>query len=89
MAPNSFTPNGDGLNDTFIPEALMVLNKNFSMQIINTKSGGLVFETQNIESPWNGKYYNSGALLKAGLYAWTVKFEDGSVYSGTITLKKD
>ena len=89
LAANTFTPNNDGFNDTFIPEALTFLNKNFSMQVIDTKSGHLVFETQNIESPWNGKFYNSGALLEVGLYAWTVKFEDGSVYSGTIKLITD
>lgn len=89
LAPNSFTPNNDGLNDTFLPEALTFLNKNFSMQIINTKSGRLVFETKNIESPWNGKDYNSGELLKGGLYIWTVKFDDGSIYSDTVKLIAD
>lgn len=89
LAINTFTPNDDGLNDTFLPEALVYLNKDFSMQVIDTKSGRLVFETQNIESPWNGKLNNSGDLLEGGLYAWTVKFEDGSVYSGTIKLITD
>ena len=89
LAANSFTPNDDGLNDTFLPEALTFLNKNFSMQIINTKTGRLVFETQNIESPWNGRYSDSGELLEVGLYAWTVKFEDGSIYSGTVKLISD
>jgi len=56
------------------------------MQIIDTKSGQLVFETQNIESSWNGKYHNSGSLLEGGLYAWTVKFEDGSLVDKGLTL---
>lgn len=86
LAPVSFSPNDDGLNETFLPEALTFLNKDFSMQIINTKSGRQVFETQNIESPWNGKQDNSGAVLKAGIYAWTVVFEDGSIYTGTVKL---
>jgi len=89
LAANTFTPNDDGFNDTFIPEALTFLHKDFSMQVIDTKDGHLVFETQNVEAPWNGKHFNSGAILEEGLYAWTVKFEDGSVYSGTIKLILD
>ena len=89
LAPTTFTPNDDGLNDTFLPEALTFLNKDFLMQVINIKSGRLVFETKNIESPWNGKDNNSGSFLEGGLYAWTVKFEDGSIYSGTVKLITD
>jgi len=89
LALDSFTPDDDGSNDTFMPEALTFLNRNFSMQVINTKNGRLVFETKTTESPWNGKYNNSGELLENGLYAWTVKFEDGSIYSGTIKLISD
>jgi gliding motility-associated-like protein len=85
MAPNAFTPNEDGMNDYFIPEALKLLGKKFTMQIIS-KNGKVVFETKNIETPWNGKYNNKGYLLEKGPYAWTVKLEDGSVYSGTVLL---
>jgi len=85
MAPNAFTPNEDGMNDYFMPKALMFLHKQFTMQVIS-KSGRVVFETQNVESPWNGKLNNSGSLLKNGPYAWTVKLEDGTIYSGSVIL---
>lgn len=85
MAPSAFTPNDDGMNDSFIPKALTFLGKKFNMQIIS-KNGKVVFESKNIETPWNGKLNNSGPLLDNGSYAWTVKLEDGSIYSGTVIL---
>jgi gliding motility-associated-like protein len=88
MAPNGFTPNGDGINDYFMPEALKLLGKKFTMQVIS-KKGQVVFETKNVESPWNGKLDNTGSILENGPYAWTVKLEDGSVYSGTVILISD
>jgi len=88
LAPKAFTPNEDGMNDFFIPKALAFLGSKFTMQVISN-NGRVVFETKNVESPWNGKDINSGALLKNGPYAWTVKLEDGSVYSGTVLLMTD
>jgi gliding motility-associated-like protein len=85
MAPKAFTPNEDGMNDYFLPEALRFLDKKFTLQIISNK-GKVVFQTKNVETPWNGKFNNRGYLLENGPYAWTVKFEDGSVYSGTVML---
>lgn len=86
MAPPNFTPNDDGINDYFIPEALNSLNKAFDMQIINPRDGKLVFETDNSMAPWDGKYIQTGEAAEEGHYAWTVKLDDGSVYSGTVKL---
>ncbi|MBL0339536.1 MAG: gliding motility-associated C-terminal domain-containing protein [Bacteroidetes bacterium] len=51
--PNSFTPNGDGMNDSFgaYGEAI----KEFRMQIFN-RWGQMIFEANNVEYRWDGTY---------------------------------
>ncbi len=49
VAPDSFTPNGDGLNDTYKVEGLHITE--FHLTIVNSK-GKPVYETHNITSGW-------------------------------------
>jgi len=86
LAPNAFSPNGDGINDTFIPQAIPYLNQGFTMKIFDPKSGQMIFETSNFELPWNGRFMNNGNNMNEGAYAWSVITEDGSVYKGTILI---
>jgi gliding motility-associated-like protein len=86
LAPNAFSPNGDGINDTFIPQALAYLNQHFTLQIFDPKSSQLIFESNNFEIPWNGTMMNNGNKMNEGAYAWSVRTEDGSVYKGTILI---
>ncbi len=86
LAPNAFSPNGDGINDTFIPQAIPYLNQGFTLKIYDPKSGQMIFETSNFELPWNGRFMNNGNKMNEGAYAWSVITEDGSVYKGTILI---
>ena len=67
--PNAFTPNGDGLNDTFGP----VLTNMFiqSIQIYN-RWGELVFEGRTPEIQWDGSCLSKPA--PAGIYAYTIMY---------------
>ncbi len=89
LAPNSFTPNGDGLNDVFIPEALKIMNVDFSMSIFN-QSNGLVYETKNLSTPWDGINNQTGERCLEGNYIWVVTLitENGEVeqYKGTVMI---
>ena len=62
--PNSFTPNGDQLNDVFMPLGIPEKIKDFEMQIFNNW-GEQVFETNNIEIGWDaeGIDYSSNAVF--------------------------
>jgi gliding motility-associated-like protein len=71
LAPNSFTPNGDGINDFFIPEALKVMDIEFSMSVYS-QADGLLFETKSVNSPWNGMNNQTGDKCKEGNYIWVV-----------------
>jgi gliding motility-associated-like protein len=50
--PNAFTPNGDGLNDAFLPKTRSL--QSYQMNIINCW-GEIVFTTQNPQQGWDGK----------------------------------
>lgn len=50
FVPNSFTPNGDGVNDVYLVGGNGI--ETFSMTIINSK-GKVVFQTSNINETWN------------------------------------
>lgn len=49
FVPNSFTPNGDGVNDSYMVRGSGI--ESFSMTIVNSK-GKVVFQTSNINEAW-------------------------------------
>ena len=70
VIPNAFTPNGDGLNDTFIPKVKAV--SNFSMEIFNTW-GERIYSTTSLESRgWDGTY--KGQASPAGNYLYKITY---------------
>jgi gliding motility-associated-like protein len=91
LAPNSFTPNGDGINDYFIPEALKVMTVDFIMTIFD-KNGNKVYETKNVNQGWNGFNYYSSEKCQQDSYVWLVKLVNNEgekeEYKGAILLLK-
>jgi gliding motility-associated-like protein len=85
LVPNAFTPNNDGLNDTFRPVATGDLIPQFSMVIYN-RWGQLIFETTNPAEGWDGKD------APAGVYGWVISYSDmeRKVFKmrGSVTLLK-
>lgn len=74
--PNSFTPDGDGLNDVFKAVGQHIVS--FKIRIYN-RWGELVFITSDIETGWNGSFMNDSYFVESGLYPWIaeVEYEDG------------
>jgi gliding motility-associated-like protein len=68
--PNSFTPNGDGLNDVFRPTALNV--GSYRMTIYN-RWGKFMFETNDLEVGWTGNLSNEPCPPE--VYVYVVTFE--------------
>lgn len=85
--PNSFTPNGDGLNDVFQPKGVAVTK--YELRIFNRLGEELMF-TNDFDHGWNGFY--KGILCKEDIYVWKVNFTNtfGKSYSltGHVTLLK-
>ncbi len=70
--PNSFTPNGDDINQVFKPEfSTGVSLEDFSLYIYN-RWGQTVFESHDINRGWNGTYGENGEVLQSGVYIWTM-----------------
>ncbi|MBC7381590.1 MAG: gliding motility-associated C-terminal domain-containing protein [Bacteroidia bacterium] len=69
--PNSFTPNTDGLNDTYKPKSLGRL-KNYRMIIFN-RYGEKVFENIDISRGWNGEH--KGIKQDTGGFVWQCRYQ--------------
>lgn len=86
VIPNAFTPNGDGLNDLFIPKMNAVTN--FSMEVFNTWGERMYISTSQNQEGWDGTY--RGQSLPAGNYLYKITYTNSAgenqSRSGGITL---
>jgi hypothetical protein len=85
ISPKTFSPDGNGVEDTFIPEALKSLGARFHMSIFHPHTGDLIYETADAQRPWNGRIANKGELCSPGDYVWVVEMKDGEKLGGTYT----
>lgn len=82
--PNSFTPNGDGINEYFY---IRGLTENSNLIVFN-RSGKEVYNSSNYLNNWTGKD-NKGQALESGTY-WYILTLSGypTVYKGFIYIKR-
>lgn len=83
-APNAFTPEKDGINETFRPKTECL--KDFEMWIYD-QWGGLVFYSNDLTKGWDGTYKNKACQI--GLYGWKIKYHGGSanqILTGNVSL---
>jgi gliding motility-associated-like protein len=66
--PNTFTPNGDGFNDTWEIRLLQAF-PNAIVEVYNT-AGSLVHRTVGYTTPWDGR--RNGKELPSGTYYYTI-----------------
>lgn len=69
--PNSFSPNGDGINDYFITLGEEITE--FKIQIFD-RWGLLLFESNDLNTYWDGKY--NGKFVQQDAYIWEVRYSD-------------
>ncbi|MEZ4775620.1 MAG: PKD domain-containing protein [Bacteroidia bacterium] len=79
-APNAFTPNGDQVNDIFVLKGSRI--ETYNLQIFS-RWGMKVFETNNIEDGWDGRY--NGKDVGEGVYVFIAR---GIAYNGRPYLVK-
>jgi gliding motility-associated-like protein len=89
--PNSFTPNGDGQNDVFAPRGLGLDPTQYSLQIYD-RWGGMIFESNDLNQPWDGRHQGTTTMAQNGVYIWKIVANDatdqsdGHQYTGTVNL---
>lgn len=81
--PNTFSPNGDGINDVFIPAVTAV--RNFECVIYNT-NGQAVYKWNNPEQGWDGKINNGLQMANSGIYFYTI---NAVGIDGKVLIEKD
>lgn len=72
--PNVFTPNGDGKNDEFFGKGAVDFMLNFQMTIWD-RWGGKLFETNDVNQSWNGRFGNTGDFVSNGVYLYIVSYK--------------
>ena len=92
-APNIFSPNNDGFNETFGLEVKSNTVAAIRSLRVMSRNGAMVYECTNcptgtVDAGWDGRV--GGKLLESSVYIWAaeVDFVDGTsqVFTGDITL---
>ncbi|MFN2428963.1 MAG: PKD domain-containing protein [Cryomorphaceae bacterium] len=85
--PNAFTPDGDGLNDIFMPESTGVVR--MEMTIIN-RWGEVVHSNTDEKIGWNGSSPDSEYFAQPGVYQYIIRVTDNLGwnfdYTGSVRL---
>jgi gliding motility-associated-like protein len=79
--PNSFSPNGDGLNEIFRAVPVGIASTEF-FRVYN-RNGKVIFETKSWMKGWDGSF--NGMKQPSGTYVWIVK---GTDVNGKPVMKK-
>ena len=73
--PNAFTPNGDGINDAFLPITTVFFPKEYVLDIFD-RWGQPLFSTADMHEAWKGEN------VPLGVYIWKLRLRgsDGGVH---------
>ncbi|MDP1801798.1 MAG: gliding motility-associated C-terminal domain-containing protein [Bacteroidota bacterium] len=75
FAPNTFTPNEDNLNDTFLPKGIGWNIDKYELSIYD-RWGEKIFGTKQYNEGWNGKVRGSESSVQNDIYIWKVSLTD-------------
>lgn len=71
--PHAFSPNGDGINDTFGVKTDATLIKDFKIAIFN-QWGNVIFESEDVNFTWHGD--TNETPMSIGTYPLTLSYKD-------------
>lgn len=72
FTPGSFSPDGDGINDTYI---ILIENEQLFNLVITDKNGKTVFESNDKTITWDGRDYKSGNICAPGPYPFVFQYQ--------------
>lgn len=73
FAPSAFTPDGDHINDVWLPSALGVTE--YHIDIYN-HWGQVIWWTDDPHQPWLGEVQGGSHYVQDGMYTWRVRYRD-------------
>lgn len=73
--PNAFTPDGDGLNDEFIPQGSTIDESSYELLIFDRWGKG-IFKSTAWGKGWDGKVTGGSQVVPIGVYVWKIKVRD-------------
>jgi gliding motility-associated-like protein len=81
--PNAFSPNGDGINDTWVIQYLDSY-PDCTIDVYN-RYGQVVFHSTGYTRPWDGRV--NGQSLPVGTYYWIINPKNGRIQvNGPVTI---
>lgn len=90
-APNTFTPDGSGNNDLFLPKGTGWDPQSYQLSIFD-RWGNLCFNTSDHNKGWDGKANKGSVIAQVDVYIWKVQVADMSrnfhYYIGSVTIFK-
>lgn len=82
--PDAFSPNNDGVNDTFLAFAAKEVER-YQLSIFD-RWGNLLFQNQNIDQGWNGMLENN--TLKNGIFIYHLQADVKDCRGDIISVEK-
>ena len=70
--PTAFSPNGDNLNEVFVPISAYEIKMIYELMIFN-RFGEMVFISNDFELGWNGRYLDNPCPVE--VYTWIIQAE--------------
>ena len=83
-APNTFTPNGDGKNDTWSPKGIGIDPNNYDLMMFD-RWGNLMYETHVWGQGWDGRANGGSDIAQIDTYVWKVNLKDVFGYKHSYT----
>ncbi|MEW6468410.1 MAG: PKD domain-containing protein [Bacteroidota bacterium] len=74
-APNAFTPDGTGHNDSWTPKGEGIDPSSYHLWIFD-RWGNLIWDTQKWGEPWPGTANGGSEIVQEDVYVWKVKCKD-------------
>ncbi|MFM2016902.1 MAG: hypothetical protein RL007_558 [Bacteroidota bacterium] len=73
--PNTFTPDGNGLNDEFIPVTIGIDPDQYELWIFD-RWGNMIFYSDELNEGWDGRVQGHADICQQDTYVWKIKAKD-------------
>jgi len=73
--PNTFTPDGNGTNDVFIPVTVGMDPDEYELWIFD-RWGNMIFYSDELDEGWDGRVQGAAEICQIDTYVWKIKVKD-------------